>query len=464
MKDNSRKLTLNKSTIAKLNTTMIKTFNYFFILVVLFLNSHLLLSQNEYLKYDSSIYCIGIDKMPKVKSDWKSFIIENSVPLKSIESDSFADLQFLKTLLSDKQYVFLGESSHTCEEYSKMKYRLIRFLSQEMGFEVIAFESNMWDCHNINMQKNDLDTKQMLINSIYGVWHTTTLLDMMDYIKRKNLTLAGFDIKESGLPDYLYEKNTLSKMNSSLASEAINTLEDYYAYKKYLGQNNYFHKERKIEPRFYTWGNEIITSLTMLRDSLIELIKMHPHDIDLQVYCKDIENKTTYTGFLVAENGSSIALSEKRDSLMAATFTWLVQKVFPDKKIIIWAHNAHIAACNVQYVKRMGAWLSDTIKQKSYTIGLYMHRGTVYYKKMGKVRKPYKNSLEAIMIQPAYKYAFLDFAERTKTEGNSWLFNKTPTTYWGTSKENLVLKDAYDGIILIDSVSSPNYLFDFMED
>jgi len=130
------------------------------------------------------------------------------VPLKSIESDSFADLQFLKTILSDKQYVFLGENSHTCKEYSKVKYRLIKFLSREMGFEVIAFESNMWDCYNIDMQKDDLDVKQMLINSIYGVWHTTTLLDMMDYIKRKNLTLAGFDIKESGLPDYLYQKNT----------------------------------------------------------------------------------------------------------------------------------------------------------------------------------------------------------------------------------------------------------------
>ncbi len=130
------------------------------------------------------------------------------MPLKSIESDSFADLQFLKTILSDKQYVFLGENSHTCKEYSKVKYRLIKFLSREMGFEVIAFESNMWDCYNIDMQKDDLDVKQMLINSIYGVWHTTTLLDMMDYIKRKNLTLAGFDIKESGLPDYLYQKNT----------------------------------------------------------------------------------------------------------------------------------------------------------------------------------------------------------------------------------------------------------------
>jgi hypothetical protein len=63
-----------------------------------------------------------------------------------------------------------------------------------------------------------------------------------------------------------------------------------------------------------------------------------------------------------------------------------------------------------------------------------------------------------------YKYAFLDFAERTKNEGNSWLFKKTPTIFWGRSKENLVLKNAYDGIILIDSVSSPNYIFDFMKE
>ena len=154
---------------------------------LLFINQ-LVISQNDYLKNDSSIYAFDIGRSPKVKNEWKSFIKKNSVPLKSIESDDYADLMFLKDILKDKQYVFLGESSHIVKEFNKIKYRLIRFLSEEMDFEVIAFESNLWDCYSTYLRKDSLTPKQMLTNSIYGVWHTTTLLDLMEYI---NSTLVN---------------------------------------------------------------------------------------------------------------------------------------------------------------------------------------------------------------------------------------------------------------------------------
>jgi len=48
---------------------MMKISGHFFLLVVFFINIHPGLSQNEYLKNDSTIYCTDIGKMTKVKSD-----------------------------------------------------------------------------------------------------------------------------------------------------------------------------------------------------------------------------------------------------------------------------------------------------------------------------------------------------------------------------------------------------------
>ena len=40
----------------------------------------------------------------------------------------------------------LGESGHGVREFNLAKVRLIRFLHEEMGFDVLAFESGLFEC------------------------------------------------------------------------------------------------------------------------------------------------------------------------------------------------------------------------------------------------------------------------------------------------------------------------------
>lgn len=82
--------------------------------------------------FDSTLFSNDLEEIPKVKLEWRDYAIENSVPIRSIESDDFSDLQFLSEILQEKKYVFLGESSHYVKEFNKLKYRLIRFLTTEM--------------------------------------------------------------------------------------------------------------------------------------------------------------------------------------------------------------------------------------------------------------------------------------------------------------------------------------------
>jgi erythromycin esterase len=86
-------------------------------------------------------------------SAWVSWARANHHPIASVqtfEGDTFADLQFFKTVLKDRRIVQLGESGHGVAEFNHAKVRLIKFLHQQMGFDVMAFESGLYECYNAN--------------------------------------------------------------------------------------------------------------------------------------------------------------------------------------------------------------------------------------------------------------------------------------------------------------------------
>lgn len=69
------------------------------------------------------------------KESFSNYILKNSVEIKSLDSDDFSDLQFLKNEIKNKKIIFIGEDKHNCEEIAILRYRLIRFLHKELSFK-----------------------------------------------------------------------------------------------------------------------------------------------------------------------------------------------------------------------------------------------------------------------------------------------------------------------------------------
>lgn len=65
--------------------------------------------------------------------------------VKAEKGDTYSDLAFLQPILADKRIVSLGEASHGATEYNSVKVRLIKYLHEKLGYNVIAFESNLAD-------------------------------------------------------------------------------------------------------------------------------------------------------------------------------------------------------------------------------------------------------------------------------------------------------------------------------
>src|SRR5690349_3618142 len=96
--------------------------------------------------------------------------IRDSFEVNSIDSDNFEDLKYMDALIQDKQLVLLGESQHGVNDFNVLKFRIIRYLHQKHGFDVVAFEAGMGNCGLTNLVKDSLSGMEILVRSLIGVW------------------------------------------------------------------------------------------------------------------------------------------------------------------------------------------------------------------------------------------------------------------------------------------------------
>lgn len=153
-----------------------------------------------------------------------------------------------------------------------------------------------------------------------------------------------------------------------------------------------------------------------------------------------------------------------RDSAMADNVSWLITNLFPNDKVIIIAHNYHIAKYN-EKEEVMGEFLKTTHGEQMYSLGVFASKGS-YSNNAGKkenlsVPDQTRLDIKHIINSLSGNVNFLDIP---KTEGllNKWLFNNIVVndTFINLSGDNeMILSRHFDGLLLIDKVSIPIKLF-----
>ncbi len=376
-----------------------------------------------------SVLIIGCTSLLNTRAHlWKSAIVNYANPIQKTESDSI-DFSFMDKYLDSISYVFIGESSHEVEEYFMVRAKLIEYLCNKQGYSVVAFEHNKGSCFVGNSLRNQISNDSLFTyyypllkksnNTPFGA------ISMLNYFEKKDIYTTGFDVLFSKAFFYNNIRNNLPDIPDSILALDSNYLYVNHSWaihnvwKNILNDSSYFYNHNEYQSALY----------------------------------KEIANRHLWLSNLPNIN------PRLRDSIMAENIMWIIRKECPNKKIIFLAHNRHIDKSKNNQVNPMMSFISDSIKSKSYIIGLYAYQGTTGLRGSGSVelRKNTKASLGDILNSSGYEAAFCNLKGVKVIKENLWMAKKIPTLSWAFQTVKIVPNESFDGLIQIRNVHATHY-------
>ena len=435
----------------------------------------------EALLTDEQLATVADAAAPAVDPAWEQWIQKNHYTIRSLTSTRDDDLQFLKKVIGSRRLVQLGESGHGVREFNLAKVRLIRFLHEEMGFDVIAFESGLFECWKGNEMASEA-THLFFGRCIFGVWHTEEVLELFEYIQEtrktsRPLILAGVDVQMSN-------STTVRQYAPALLAEVVGRIDPAYAARVSQMEETFyseFSAAASSAPFDLVARSQNIAAVddrmmySARYDSLRAFIDANAAALATAYAAKPeiplIARQTAFTRSRTIVQGrtsNAVEGSTIRDQGMADNVDFLLDRLYPGKKVMIWAHNSHIMhnhqattflASPAPLPQSKGAYISARRRAELYTIGLFMYRGEAANNGGAKyaIRPALPGSLEAVMYRTRKQWTFVDMLGQTRTAGTSWMFEAIPAKEWGTWDYRFSPRAQFDGILFIDTVNPPKY-------
>ena len=396
---------------------------YFLLFFILFINN--CFTQNKFSKDD---------------------LIARSTPITITTSSDFRDLEFIKNKIDTSLPLFLGESSHYISDYNRLRVKMIKYLHEQLNYNVIAFEAPFSNLQYINVNRDVLSPEKMVKKGMYYCWKTDDLLELMNYLKsHPKLKIVGIDCQDYSIDSLTINSyySKIEKQNSELAKEYKKITSDFLQLMK---ANPFEYKEQnKID------NQQLIAKVDILIQSLIN-IKMN--DFELQFQLSNFKNSCIEFNMFKPDFSKACRF---RDSMMAENYLSLTKTLFPNEKVIVWGHNAHLSkkSLDVKYPKSMGEFLNE--KMKFNVIGLYAYGGNYKYVYMNETNmiKPSKKYLEYYLQQNNFELSYIDFEN---IPSDSWLNRTYKTLDTGHGVMHVTPSLSFDAVILFKHVEASKLL------
>jgi erythromycin esterase len=309
-----------------------------------------------------------------ISSALRAWLRAYAVHLNTSKPDApFDNLHSLREIVDDARIVALGEATHGTHEFNQMRHRLFRFLVQEMGFNVFVIEASWADANRLNHYVQTGKGDPVTLLSKLGFWtvNTKEVLALVQWMRAYNadpdttrpLRFAGVDMQHyhTAIEDVIIY---LEQVDTETATQVQ---ANFACFSRYQHWTDYAERP-DIEQ----------AACRERLQAVYDLLKRH---------------EATYTStssaasFARALQAARIVLQAEtlgaassvydsyaaRDRFMAENATWLLQNTGSDSRMVLWAHNEHIAAPPVG--ESMGSHLRKRLDDQLVAIAFTFNRG-----------------------------------------------------------------------------------------
>jgi len=325
-------------------------------------------------------------------------------PLKSVAlMPAHDDLEPIGKLCADANLVGIGEPTHGTSEALKFKLRLLEYLVTKKGFTTIALEEAIPTCDIMNevLNTNNRSIKDSLLSlPFYKLWKTAEIEAMLAWVSKYNkehahkVNFIGIDMEDRGMKTSrcmlrsYWQQNKAALIEIKLLDSRLDTLVKTSA----TSDDALLVMKLADSVRFQ------IEKIGQVLKSEEGNIKSKEELFKLQTYvrvCQQWLNVKFYNG--------------DRDELMADNIGFYL-KNHPDDKVLVWAHNFHIASHASNGAKSMGAYLKMQFANKYVPIGFTSAQGTY------NAAKDYtQKSWSAYTFETAYKGTYEYILSKAKS-------------------------------------------------
>ena len=356
----------------------------------------------------------------------------------------FDDLEAFGKAVAGARIVALGEATHGTREFFLLKQRLIEYLVQRKGFSVVAFEMNWPDADEVDRFIKTPDAPRPRLG----------FAELMDWMRSENragarLTSTGFDMQGAGpaadlVMQYLRRVSPNAAGVATQAYAGARKFDEDHTNVFLAGAAEAARRAESVLAQFDANKTEWVgkSSPAEWRDA------RHAAETAVDAAAMRVEgNGPTY-----------------RDRAMARNVEWLADEKYPGQKLILWAHNGHVASDGDQ----MGGWLRKRFGEAYYVVGTAYRWGEIWaYGVEGNQNRGFgawpvapapEGSGDAVLSGAGIPLFFLD-VRSVLPEGplGGWLAARHRFNLAGgvvmIGKENMVtvvVRGAYDGLMFVE--------------
>jgi erythromycin esterase len=324
----------------------------------------------------------ALDRDPRV-----AWLRDNAHRVRTLDPGDvdFSDLQFLTDALSGVRVVVLGEGDNGGGTDVLAKTRLVKFLHERMGFDVIAFPAGIhsssaaWRAFQAGM-----NPREAMLKSVFGVLARSTQADdLMRYLAARSATgrpleLAGFDSQFTGTAG----GTLVPELKAFLSKEGIrNALSDDESVPSRVLAGT-------IGGKF--GSGSMLPSVDEQRETVAALMST-ALDVERRVanregmwWAQTLRSTAVQIGLALNNARGGVSAAEYTTGharQMAENVKWLANTAYRDRKIIIWAHTVHairssqLASRSKALPYTVGDGLSEILGDRAFAIGLTSYDG-----------------------------------------------------------------------------------------